>query len=92
MRLLIHAVATIALIVLVSPASATFFTYAEWAALPEYGRALYIAGLYDALTTFTYHIEEDHVVLLHFRQCIGTAKNEQRSACGECRGICFELA
>jgi hypothetical protein len=72
MRLLIHAVATIVVIALASPASATFYTYAQWSALPEYGRAMYIAGLYDGLVSI--FRPEDHWIASHYRQCIGDAK------------------
>jgi hypothetical protein len=72
MRLLIDTVATIVVITLVSPASATFYTYAEWVALPEYGRGLYIAGLFDALVSI--FRPEDYRTASHYRQCIGDAK------------------
>jgi hypothetical protein len=72
MRVLIHAVATIATIVLVSPASADFYTYAEWAALSEAGRSTYIAGLFDGMVTFV--TPETRWAAAHYRQCLGNAK------------------
>ena len=72
MRVLIHAVATIATIVLVSPASASFYTYAEWAALSEAGRSTYIAGLFDGMVNFVTH--ETLGMAEHYRQCLGNAK------------------
>jgi hypothetical protein len=73
MRLLIHAVATIVVMALASPASATFYTYAEWAALSEYGRFMYISGLYDGLPSFVSH-EDDMSMISHYRQCIANAR------------------
>ena len=73
MRILIHAVAaTIATIVLVSPASASFYTYAEWAALSEAGRSMYIAGLFDGMVTFA--TPETRWMAARYRQCLGNAK------------------
>jgi len=36
----------------VRPASAVFYTYTQWEALPEVQRAFYMSGAYDSLTSF----------------------------------------
>jgi hypothetical protein len=72
MRWLVH-VATAAFVAVASPASATFYTYAEWTGLPEGGRAAYVAGLFDGLVTFIAHVE-DQPMALHFNECIKNAR------------------
>jgi hypothetical protein len=53
-------------------ASAAYLTYAEWAALPAPSRALYIAGLFDGLTTIATNDWEP--ISRHYDRCIEKAK------------------
>lgn len=58
---------------LMRPANAVFFTYAQWDALPSNLRSAYIAGLYDALVSFA-NDEGDQRVATHYQQCIARSK------------------
>jgi hypothetical protein len=58
---------------LTMPASAGFFTYSEWAALPPAPRSAYAAGVFDALTTFVSH-DEDQAIGAHYRDCLARSK------------------
>jgi hypothetical protein len=53
-------------------ASAAYFTYAEWAALPAPSRALYIAGLFDGLTTIA--TDDWKTITRHYDTCMDKAK------------------
>jgi len=53
-------------------ASAAYLTYAEWAALPAPSRALYIAGLFDGLTTIA--TDDWEPITRHYDKCIEKAK------------------
>jgi hypothetical protein len=53
-------------------ASAAYVTYAEWAALPASSRALYIAGLFDGLTTIA--TDDWEPITRHYDRCIEKAK------------------
>lgn len=69
MRVLIAAILSV---LLVDPAPAVFFTYAEWARLSEYGRSNYIAGLFDGMVSFSE--PEDSWIGMHYYHCISNAK------------------
>src|SRR3954447_9826909 len=53
-------------------ASAAYLTYAEWAALPAPSRALYIAGVFDGLTTIA--TDDWEPITRHYDRCIEKAK------------------
>ena len=53
-------------------ASAAYLTYAEWATLPAPSRALYIAGLFDGLTTIA--TDDWEPITRHYDRCIEKAK------------------
>jgi hypothetical protein len=53
-------------------ASAAYLTYAEWDSLPAPTRALYIAGLFDGLTTIATNDWEP--ITRHYDKCIEKAK------------------
>jgi len=55
-----------------SEASAAYLTYAEWDSLPAPSRALYIAGLFDGLTTIATNDWEP--ITRHYDRCIEKAK------------------
>lgn len=62
-----------AAIALASPAHAGFFTYSEWLSLSQNGRATYIAGVYDTLTTIVYE-ETSGAYASHVRACFAASK------------------
>ncbi|MEH2590273.1 hypothetical protein [Bradyrhizobium sp. AZCC 1721] len=65
----------VAALVAVSTAAshAVFFTYSEWARMPDNLRAVYISGLYDALISFVDN-DSGEKVALHYQTCISRAK------------------
>ena|ERR1700722_15033877 len=73
MRLPILLGSIAAVVALNEPASAGFFTYSEWAALPPTARAVYVAGLFDALTGFVSR-DEDSAMTKHYSNCLKQAK------------------
>jgi len=55
------------------PASATFLTYSQWAALPSRDRTIYIAGAFDELiseATGTVALK----LVTHYSECVASAK------------------
>ncbi len=55
------------------PASATFLTYAQWAALPPRDRTLYIAGAFDDLISEATGALALKLVT-HYSECVASAK------------------
>jgi hypothetical protein len=53
----------------VQPASAVFFNYSEWAALPEGPRAFYMSGAFDSLVTFA-DSPDGAVAGRHYQTCV----------------------
>ena len=53
----------------VRPASAVFYTYTQWEALPEVQRAFYMSGAYDSLTSFA-DTPEGARGAMHFQTCV----------------------
>jgi hypothetical protein len=56
-----------------SSAGATFYTYAQWAALPPDVRSAYITGAYDALVTYNTTPQEE-ATAKHYAECLFRAK------------------
>jgi hypothetical protein len=56
-----------------SQCEANWFSYSEWAALPEDGQALYIAGAYDSLVTY---VTNDAAIGMakHYSQCVENSR------------------
>jgi hypothetical protein len=57
------------------PASATFLTYSQWAALPDNVRGMYIEGAVDQFTAIV--LEGDKIAIryaTHYSNCLGQAK------------------
>jgi len=53
----------------VRPASAVFYTYTQWEALPEVQRAFYMSGAYDSLTSFA-DTPEAARGAVHYQTCV----------------------
>jgi hypothetical protein len=56
-----------------SSAGATFYTYAQWAALSPDLRAAYMTGAYDALVTYITTPQEE-AMAKHYAECLFRAK------------------
>jgi hypothetical protein len=67
------ALLVISMVLCVQPASATYYTYNEWSALPEAARTLYISGALDGLTGFG-RPEDNFAAAQHYSACISNAK------------------
>lgn len=65
--------ALVALLVATTPANAGFFTYSEWSALSPNGRATYIAGVYDTLSTIAYD-DSSGAYVLYVRACFSRSR------------------
>jgi hypothetical protein len=65
--------AIVTILALTAPASAGFFTYSEWTTLSPAPRGAYVSGVFDALTTFVTH-DEDQALATHYRDCIARSK------------------
>jgi len=50
-----------------------YFTYAQWARLPDEGRAAYIAGTFDALVN-QYDDDAGRAVARHYSDCVARAQ------------------
>lgn len=68
-----RAIILAALLVSAAPANAVYFTYSQWESLPASMRAAYIAGMYDALTSFSDN-DEGAAYARHYQACVSTAK------------------
>jgi hypothetical protein len=55
------------------PAGAGFYTYSQWEALTPNGRANYMAGAFDALTTFIFD-EAGTRMAQHYLSCVSKTK------------------
>jgi hypothetical protein len=64
---------TALMLVNIQPSHAAYYTYSEWAGLPPNFRAVYVAGMYDALTSFA-TTDADIKSAVHYQNCISRAK------------------
>lgn len=57
----------------VQPAKAVFYSYSEWAALPEGLRTIYMSGAFDSLVTFA-NTPAGARGAMHYRNCVRDAQ------------------
>lgn len=69
--------AFIAVVAIISPASAAFMTYAIWVAQTPFFKSAYIAGAYDSLVTFAADTEGQRVAT-HYSVCLQNAQMTNR--------------
>jgi hypothetical protein len=78
--MILRTVVVLAALLVSSAAQSNYFTYQSWLALPESGRAAYIAGVYDAgLPGYDMMItlvegEQSGRYSRHYQNCIGASQ------------------